>query len=306
MSSSDELIKKRINLSKEIVKNICRYDDLTEQQKTEIDAWFNSLPSNSKCNIEINSDLNIKLEFYQDMHVEELITIYLTKNQTIPNDKFRSSKYIIINGILNEIRQITKDRKEKIRDEVSFETFRNRNYSDEEIVLLNDLVPYEIRTFLHSSGYYRSITRYSDEWNGYSSYGEIDEQITSFDKNEDGIISYTYSYEEKQEESSDTKYFIELNIKDGKAEINADIYIQPYDAQVTSARKRRVIKMLPDKVLNEIKRQVKVAGKHDIDISDIPEEFQPPKERETVITADIQGTGETPGGDGNPGYEDRE
>lgn len=300
MSSSDDIIKKRINSSKEIVKNICRYDDLTEQQKTEIDAWFNSLQSNRKCNIEINSDLDIKLEFYQDMHIKELITIYLTKNQTIPNDKFRSSQYIIINGILNEIRQISKDRKEKIRDEVSFETFRNREYSDEEVKLLIALIQGELHPFLHNSGYYRTTTRFY-EWQGV----EIDEQITSFDKNENGM-RYKYRYKAYQEESSDTKYFIDLNIKDGKAEINADIYIQPYDAQVTSARRRRVIAMLPDKVLNEIKRQVKVAAEHGVDISAIPIELQPPKERETVITADTQGTGETPGGDGNPGYEDRE
>ena len=305
MSNSDKLIKNRIKLSKKIVENICKYDELTEQQKTEIDAWFDSLSSNNNCNIEINSDLDIRLEFHQDMHVRELITIDLTKKQRISKDKSRLSQYKIINGILYEIRQISKDRKEKIRDEVSFETFRNRNYSDEEILLLTNLVQYEIRTLLHSSGYFRNITRYNNDWNGYSSYGEIDEQTIYFDKNEDGIISYAYSYKENQEESSDTKYFIELNIKDGKAEINADIYIQPYDAQVTSAKRRRVIEMLPDKVLNEIKRQVKVAGKHDIDISDIPEEFQPPKKRETVITADTQGTGETPGGDGNPGYGDR-
>ncbi len=295
MSSSDELIKNRINLSKKIVENICKYDELTEQQKTEIDAWFDSLPSNNNCNIEINSDLDIQLEFHQDMHVRELITIDLTKKQRISNDKSRLSQYKIINGILYEIRQISKDRKEKIRDEVSFETFRNRNYSDEEKLLLTNLVQYEIRTLLHSSGYFRNITRYNNDWNGYSSYGEIDEQTIYFDKNEDGIISYTYSYKENQEESSDTKYFIELNIKDGKAEINADIYIQPYDAQVTSARRRRVIEMLPDKVLNEIKRQVKVAAEHGIDISDIPEELQPQEKQEISKT---QNLGETPSGEG--------
>ena len=295
MSSSDELIKNRINLSKKIVENICKYDELTEQQKTEIDAWFDSLPSNNNCNIEINSDLDIRLEFHQDMHVRELITIDLTKKQRISNDKSRLSQYKIINGILYEIRQISKDRKEKIRDEVSFETFRNRNYSREEILLLPNLMQNEIRTLLHSSGYFRNITRYNNDWNGYSSYGEIDEQTIYFDKNEDGIISYTYSYKENQEESSDTKYFIELNIKDGKAEINADIYIQPYDAQVTSARRRRVIEMLPDKVLNEIKRQVKVAAEHGIDISDIPEELQPQEKQEISKT---QNLGETPSGEG--------
>ena len=53
--------------------------------------------------------------------------------------------------------------------------------------------------------------------------------------------------------------------------------------------------MLPDKVLNEIKRQVKVAAEHGIDISDIPEELQPQEKQEISKT---QNLGETPSGEG--------
>ena len=297
MSSSDELIKNRINLSKKIVENICRNDDINEQQKAKIDAWFNSLPSNNNCNIEINSDLYIRLEFYQDMYVKELITINLTKNQIISKDKSRFFQYRIINGKLDEIRQVSTDRKEKIRDEVSLATFINREYSNEEVKLLIALIQGELHPFLHNSGYYRTTTRFY-EWKGV----EIDEQITSFDKNENGM-RYNYRYKAYQEESSDIKYDIELMIEDRKAEINADIYIPPYNSQVISDSERIVIKMLPDKVLNEIKRQIKIAAEHGVDISAIPVELQPQQAQGLPTIQSSNNTVETPGAHGEGGSE---